>query len=439
MKRLPAFLAAWAAVLLLAAARPSFAQQAQSHAGEGGDIVPDRDIPAGIQKPQPPKPYLRWMLRPLKRGMLVRLPIIDTDPNRGVTVGVMPIWVIKEEGGERIKQIHAPSVTYNHNFQVTPTYRYYLYPSDDATIMARGSVGKYEHEGMAHYEDRSFAKTPWDVVARVQYNVDAGGHFYGLGPDSQKRDETNFKADYLLMRLGAGLPFWRDSGWRVHLENRMLSQKVTNGPLSGLKGFEATFPGFITATHHQSNELRAIVDYDTRDNPVTTTQGVFFQVYEEHAFRDFLSEYDFSRTGLDTRYFYRWPTEKKRVTAVNVRFEQLGNTAPFWLLPSLGGKYSLRAYGEGRYVDRSVVTVNLEQRFTFYDTHMGGVTTEFELAPFVGFGEVADSPGRYAARYTRPVLGGAIRAVARPQVVGSVDFGVGQEGLSVFTDINYSF
>ena len=439
MNRPRALCAVLFAAGLLAAALPAAAQQAQSHAGEGGDIVPQRNIPAEIQKPQPPKPYLRWMLHPLKRGMLVTLPIIDTDPNRGVTVGFMPIWVLKEEGGEHIKQIHAPSVTYNHNFQITPTYRYYFYPSDDATVMARGSIGKYEHEAMADYQDRSFAKTKYDFVARVQYNVDAGGHFYGLGPDSQKRDETNYKADYLLIRTGAGLPFFDTSPWRVHLENRMLSEKVTNGPLSGLKGFEATFPAFITATHHQSDELRAIVDYDTRDNPVTTSKGLFFQVYEEHAFKGFLSEYEFGRTGVDTRCFYRWNTEKKRVTAVNVRFEQLGNTAPFWLLPSLGGKYSLRSYGEGRYVDRSVLTVNLEQRYTFYDTHMGGVTTEFELAPFVGFGQVGDNPGRYAARYTRPVLGGAIRAVARPQVVGSVDFGVGQEGLSVFTDINYSF
>jgi hypothetical protein len=37
------------------------------------------------------------------------------------------------------------------------------------------------------------------------------------------------------------------------------------------------------------------------------------------------------------------------------------------------------------------------------------------------------------------VFGTSLRAVAKPQVVGSLDFGVGREGLAVFMDINYSF
>src|SRR5262249_25240334 len=160
---------------------------------------------------------------------------------------------------------------------------------------------------------------------------------------------------------GAGLPLFGDSGWRLHGINRLLSQKNTNGPIPNLKGFNDTFPEFATANHHQSDELRVLVDYDTRDNPVTTTEGAYFQLFEEHAFRGFLSQYEFGRTGVDGRYFYRWlNTDKRRVTALDVRFEQIGGNAPFWLQPSLGGKYSLRAYGEGRYIDRSLLTVNIE-------------------------------------------------------------------------------
>ncbi|OGR70454.1 MAG: hypothetical protein A2X40_09190 [Elusimicrobia bacterium GWC2_65_9] len=108
-------------------------------------------------------------------------------------------------------------------------------------------------------------------------------------------------------------------------------------------------------------------------------------------------------------------------------------------MPKLGGKYNLRAYGEGRYIDRGVATVNMEQRFNLFESRMAGVTTQFQLAPFVGAGTAFDNPGRAAAKYVRPVVGAAMRAVAKPQVVGSVDFGVGREGLAVFMDINYSF
>ena len=86
-----------------------------------------------------------------------------------------------------------------------------------------------------------------------------------------------------------------------------------------------------------------------------------------------------------------------------------------------------------------MATVNVEQRFKVFESKMGGVTTEFQLAPFVGAGTVFDNPGRAAARYVRPVVGGAVRAVAKPQVVGSIDVGVGREGVAVFMDINYSF
>src|SRR5437016_6135398 len=85
------------------------------------EYKPQRKIPPGVSQqaasPSPQTPaLLRWMLHPLDRGMLISLPIIDTNPNRGVTVGVMPIWVLKQKsGGERIEQIFAPSLTHNSN------------------------------------------------------------------------------------------------------------------------------------------------------------------------------------------------------------------------------------------------------------------------------------------------------------------------------------
>jgi hypothetical protein len=409
--------------------------------GEGADLVPKPDpLPQDLERQAAkPAPILRWMLQPLKRGMWIRLPIIDTNPNRGITVGVMPIWVLKEDGGDRIRQIHAPSLTYNKHFVVTPTYRYYLYPQDDAALMTRASAGKYEHEVVGQYEDRSIFGSPYAVGLRVQYSVDGGSRFYGVGPDTHKTAETNYKAGFFLVKTSWGLPVFKVHGWRAHVGDRYLAQKVGNGPIPGLPGFESRFPQFAAQRRHQSNEVRLTLDYDTRDHQTTTTEGAYLQLYNEQSVRGFLSEYDFGRRGVDGRYFFKWGERRRRVTAVQASFEQLNGRAPFWLMPSLGGKYSLRAYGEGRFIDRSVAAVNVEQRLTLFDARFAGVTTDFELAPFAGIGTVADQPGRYSARYARPVVGAAVRVIARPQVVGSVDFGVGQEGLTVFMDINYSF
>ncbi len=407
------------------------------------EILPPREIPAGteaVPESNDTPAVLRWMIRPVQRGMFIRLPVMDTDPNRGITVGVMPILVLQAKDQDRIEQIHAPSLTYNKNFGVVPTYRYYYYPQEDASLVARASISKYEGEGMAQYEDDSFLGTDKDVMLRGQYNIDAGRRFYGLGPDSQKTAEGNYKENYWQYQWAVGAPLRAGSSWRARVSQRYQAERVLDGPLANLPRFRDLYPTNFSDHSQQTDETRMSLIYDTRDHGVTTTRGAYLETYAEAAVRGFLSQYDYERYGFDARWFKPQGEGDARVFAIQTTYEQiLGATPPFWLLPSLGGKYSLRAYGDGRYVDRGAATINAEERFKVFEAKTAGVTTEFQLAPFVGAGEVFDSPGQMAGRYLRPVVGAAIRAVARPQVVGSVDFGVGREGLSVFMDINYSF
>ena len=404
------------------------------------ELVPSRAMPKVPPKEEVPL-ALRWLLHPLKRGMMLNLPVVDTDPNRGVTYGVMPIWVLREKDGDRIEQIHAPSLTYNHDFGPTPTYRYYYYPQTDAALVLRGAVAKFEHEVLVQYDDSSFKDTEIDLSLRAQWNRDAGQRFFGRGPNSSKYHETNYTEEYIQYLASVGAPITPGSHWRAHISDWFTADKISDGPLKGLPAFSATFPKSSVAASGREgiHVLRLTVDYDTRDQALTTSRGAFLQTFAGFSAKDLGSEEDFSRYGLDARYFFPWNEEHKTVTAAQVRFEQLLGNAPFWLQSRMGGKYALRAYGDGRYTDRGILVGNVEQRITFYKAKMADVWTEFELAPFVGLGNVFDHPGAMLSRYSRPVVGTAVRAVARPQVVGSIDFGVGQEGVAVFMDINYSF
>jgi hypothetical protein len=422
--------------LLLAGAAPLAAQDRQ--AGYDIELVPGRDIPERTPGEKVPL-ALRLIMQPIKRGMWLRLPVIDTDPNRGITGGFMPIWVLKEKDGERIEQIHAPSITYNKYFGAIPTYRYYWYPESDSTLVLRGAVGKYEHEVLGDYQDATLLNTAVDLSLRVQYNTDSGQRFFGFGPDTEKDKETNYKEEYFMYRVTAGVPIFLQSRWRVHLSDMFTTNKLSDGPIPNLDSFTRTFPGAAHPGFKPIHADRLILDYDTRDHAVTTSQGAYLQSFAELAAKDLGSSQDFARYGLDMRYYHRWREDSSRVTAVQTQFEQVTGDAAFWLQPRLGGKYCLRAYGSGRYTERGLLTANVEQRFTLYKVKLADVWTEFELAPFAGLGTSFHEPGRMASRYTRPVVGVATRAVARPQVVGSVDFGVGQEGLAVFMDINYSF
>ncbi len=383
---------------------------------------------------------LRWMLKDVPRGMLVRLPIIDTDPNRGTTIGFMPIWIFKEPGTTRIERIHAPSITYNRVFGPIPTYRYYFYPTDESALLARlaGST-QIEREAMAAFEDENLGGKDIKFYVKFQYNIDGARRFYGLGPNSPKSGETNYAEDYIQYDLSLGVPFWPSSNWKIHGYNHVQAWRTWNGKTPNLAPFKDVYPGVGPSRRQQTNIVGTKVTYDSRDHGVTTSKGAYLDVRAETSKRGFASAHDFQRYGADARWYYKPENEPDHTYAFQVKFDQQLANAPFWLQSNLGGKYSLRAYGDGRYVDRGSMSVNYEHRVTLWKIPLAGVTTEFEVAPFMGAGTVFDNPGRLAKRYMRPVFGIATRAVARPQVVGSIDFGYGQEGLAAFIDINYAF
>ncbi len=410
--------------------------------GEGTSRVDTTEPVASPQTDEETPWILRWMLRPLKKGMLVRLPIIDTDPNRGTTIGIMPIWVLKESvESDRIEQIHAPSIVFNKVFGPMPTYRYYWYPNDTAMLNLRlsGST-QIEREAMALYEDGHFTSRDLTVYAKFQYNVDGARRFYGFGPNTPKGDETNYAEEYYRYTVSAGIPVALESQLKIHAYNTLQAWRIWNGMTPNLPPFKSRYPGVGPDRYQQTNIVGAMIDYDSRDHGVTTSRGAYFKIFAEGSKRGFMSAHDTSVYGLDLRYFHRSKNFKRMTTAYQIILKQQVGPAPrFWLMQGLGGKETLRAYGDGRYVDRGLAVFRYERRLTLWSVPLAGVTTDFEIAPFAGLGTVFGSPGRMAKRYARPVYGLAVRAVARPQVVGSVDFGLGQEGLAAFVDINYAF
>lgn len=440
-----ALLFSWA----LASAAPAGALEPESSKAEDAARSARGHADAEIPHPKTPptaedQPFpLSLIIKPIRKGVFIRLPIMDTDPNRGVTVGVMPIWVINGEGedADRIVHIHAPSVTYNKIFKIIGTYRYYYYPTDDSSLTLRAAAAQVnDHELLAQYE--GFALRDGDVMAglKLQYNVDGSNRFFGIGPDTSKKAEANYTYDVLQYTGSVGFTPDPEDDWHLIVAHHMAGERILNGPVSALPAIKTTFPGAAPEHRHQTSALRATVNYDSRDNVVTTREGLFTEFFVESAERAIASEYAFQRYGTDLRYFFH-PSENGRwATAARVKFEQvLGDDSHFWLLPQLGGKTSLRGFGDGRYTEQGLITASIEERCTLGRVKAGGVMTEFEVSPFAEVGTVFSQPGRMASRYYRPVAGVAFRAVARPQVVGSIDFGVGREGLATFMDINYSF
>ena len=68
-----------------------------------------------------------------------------------------------------------------------------------------------------------------------------------------------------------------------------------------------------------------------------------------------------------------------------------------------------------------------------------GVVTRFEVGPFVDIGTVFPRPGDMQLKDVLTVVGGSFRAAVKPNVVGSVDVGIGREGPGVYVGISYPF
>ncbi len=384
---------------------------------------------------------LSYMIHPIKNGMGIYLPVIAADPNSGVTYGVMPIWVIQSPKTERITYIHAPSLTYNQYFGWSPTYRLYYYPTDVSNVVLRGSWDRYEHEAFASYDDQRFLGKNMAASLLFQNNVDASRRFYGLGPTAPLSGQTNYTADYIRAQGSLGIPLgYDDSNWKIYLRNHFIEERTYGGPIAGLPSFQTTYPGEFSPSRQNIDDWRMSLGYDSRDSTVTPSRGSQLQLYSEYSAQALGSGYDYDRYGVKASHLRNWGDKKAGTTAVGFQFEQLlGSDIPFWDLPSLGGKYSLRAYGDGRFVDNGMVAVNAEQRFTVYQAEMAGVKVQGQVAPFIGVGTVFDTVENAQGKYLRPVIGAAVRAIAPPQVVGSIDIGLGQEGAAVFMDVNYSF
>ncbi|MCH7885879.1 MAG: hypothetical protein IIC01_11610 [Planctomycetes bacterium] len=174
------------ALLALSLAAASSAQgTSKPFIGANEDPRPPKQLPPGFQKkPGKNQPLiLRMMLHEVPNGMLVALPIIDTNPNKGTTMGVMPIYVVLPSH-KNIAHIFAPSLTYNPTFRIEATMRYYWYPNERANYFVRAAVsGNQNQDFIGQMEDLDFLGRGLALSARLAFDVDGSKRFFGVGPE----------------------------------------------------------------------------------------------------------------------------------------------------------------------------------------------------------------------------------------------------------------
>jgi len=371
-------------------------------------------------------------------NIFVWLPAISTDPNAGPTFGILPVLVLADPDTHHIRHLFAPSLTYNDLFGTTGTWRYYFYPTDVSQLFTTASISQHTNrEVKARYENSSARDGVLYIRAESYYTVDASNRFYGIGPTTHEGDETGYTSKDAVGRAAVGINFAH--AWRATIGTRFRRFGTDDTIIPDTTNLPVRFPDTpgIGTKNTIAQEIRLL--WDTRDSPVTPSRGSSGEFFGEKTSQALGSDSDFIRYGLEGKRFFLW-NNPNEVTVVRGRYERVnGPYIPFYELAQLGGRDSLRGYGEGRFADRGSLVFNLEQRYTFASVNLMNIQTNFEAAPFFDVGSVfADLQDMNLKNY-RPVWGAAFRAAVKPNVVGDVEVGIGKEGPAVFVDINYPY
>jgi outer membrane protein assembly factor BamA len=371
-------------------------------------------------------------------NIFVWLPAVSTDPNAGPTGGVLPVLVLADPESHHIQHLLAPSYTYNPLFGTTGTMRYYWYPTDTSQFVTLGSYSehtnrkiKVRYENPSLFDGGLYLRTEW------HHDVDGSRRFFGIGPQTHAGDESGYTSKDSVGRVDAGFNFFHS--WRATFGERFRRMEIEQNIIPNVADLATRFPGLpgIGPRNTVASEFRLL--WDTRDLPITPSRGSSGELFVEKTSVALGSDSDYIRYGLEGKRFFLWGNPN-HVTVVHGLYEWVnGPNIPFYELPSLGGRETLRGYGEGRLADRGRMVLNLEHRITFASLTMMGIQSNFEFAPFFDIGSVFPTLPEVQSKNFRPVYGGAFRVAVKPNVVGDVEVGVGKEGAAVFVDIDYPF
>jgi hypothetical protein len=367
----------------------------------------------------------------------IPLPEILTDPNEGNTYGALAVVLFLDEQ-KIIKYILAPDVRYNKITGVFPAFRLFGFPSLDRkwSIVARKSQ-HIDEDYEFIYQDNAFWQDRLRLSANLEYERDSTERFFGFGNGSSEKDESNYTAQEGIglvrvnYRLQPTLELTYQSRVRVF---RVKKGGVDKFPFIGDE--HPGTPGLGGATM-VGQEIGIL--YDSRDDTNIPREGGFGLFSAEFVPRVLGSSFTAIKYAAEVRKFI--PLRDRFVFALHSRLNYLqsNDDVPFFEQNDIGGRRSLRGFGSGRFVDKNSFFASAELRTRVYDRQIFGVNAELELAPFFDFGQVFESSRRSPFNDLHPVGGLGFRGVVRPQVVGFVDIGLGEQGPAVFTGLEYPF
>jgi outer membrane protein assembly factor BamA len=206
-----------------------------------------------------------------------------------------------------------------------------------------------------------------ELGVRARHRYFPQEDYYGLGAGSGKDD----RSDYLLSETElAGFGLYRPVRWLswgaqvAHLSPSIRAGTDSRYPDIASQFTPSTAPGL--ASQPNFLEMGTLLDVDYRDQPGNPRSGGRYAMILARISDRNGSAYDYSRvSAVAEQYFPVF--DKKRAFAVRVVAHHYapdaGATVPFYYLPSVGGRDTVRGYSDFRFRDNNALVFNAEYRW----------------------------------------------------------------------------
>ncbi len=320
---------------------------------------------------------------------------------------------------------------------VGPGYRQYVFNRHAFVDGSAAASWHFYKMVQGRFEAPQLAGDHVTVGIQAMWQDHTQINYFGIGPDSLHDNQSQYRIKSTdVVAYGAVRPTWwlslgGELGWLKRPEPA--APGGTFRPdVPDTHDLFSTDPG--VALPFQPNFLHAegSVAADTRDHRGHPTSGGLYRValtaYQDQS----TGHFSFNQYEAEAAHFIRvtGPTWILALHGWTV-FSDVpsGHAIPFYLLPSLGGNDTVRAYSGFRFHDQNLATVSVESRWQLF--------THVDAAVFFDAGNVAR---RFEdLNFEKTSVGGGFRLHTETTTWARLDVAHGAEGWRVVVRTNDPF
>ncbi len=244
--------------------------------------------------------------------------------------------------------------------------------------------------------------------------------FFGLGPDSNRDDQTSYAIRSDLFGVRAGVrpfPLLLAGGGVEYLNPRLGEGQDSRVPSIEDRFDPTTAPGLGESIDYF--RTMAFVEMDYRE-PKNARKGGWYSVNFSHFDDRTTGLYTFNRVDTDLRQFVGFLAGRRVIAArlfISTSNTDADNVMPFYLMPTLGGNDTLRGFREYRFRGPHAILVQGEYRFEIW--------SGLDFALFYDAGKVANTRSDLDFSNLASDYGFGFRFNTNEAIVFRVDAGFG--------------